>query len=303
MSDSHADWLGRINSPLQTHPQPEQTIQRLLALAAERLTPASETALLDAEILLCHCLHKTRSFLRAWPEHHPRPEQTVCFLNLLEQRLQGNPIAYLTGEREFWSRNFKVSPDVLIPRPDSELLIELSLEWLPADQACKIIDLGTGSGILAITLAAERPLADVTASDISLSALNIARQNAEQLKTGNVRFLQSHWFEEVTEQSFDLVISNPPYIAENDSHLSQGDVRFEPYAALVSDENGLKDIRSIAEQARRHLKGGGHLLVEHGYNQQAEVQAIFEALNYRQVATHTDLSGNPRVTSGLWNPA
>lgn len=290
------------NSPLQTHTPHQQTIQRLLALAAEQLTPASETALLDAEVLLCHCLHKSRSFLRAWPEHQPNAEQIAYFQTLIEQRSQGQPVAYLTGEREFWSRNFKVNPDVLIPRPDSELLIEISLDLLPADQSCKIIDLGTGSGILAITLAAERPLADVIATDLSASALRVARHNADLLNTGKVRFLQSHWFDEVTDDGFDLAISNPPYIAADDPHLSQGDVRFEPGSALISAEQGLQDIRLIAEQARQHLKNGGHLLVEHGYNQQAEVQAIFKALNYRQIETHADLSGNPRVTSGLWNP-
>ncbi len=282
--------------------QPEQNIHRLLASAAELLVPSSETALLDAEVLLCHCLNKNRSFLRAWPEHQPTSRQIADYRHLIEKRRQGIPVAYLTGHREFWSRNFLVCPDVLIPRPDSELLVELSLECLPAGPACKIIDLGTGSGILAITLAAERPTADVIATDLSPAALTVAKLNAERLSTHNVRFLQSHWFDAVPEQEFDLVISNPPYIAEDDPHLQQGDVRFEPDGALVSAENGLKDIRLIAEQARGHLKNGGHLLVEHGYNQQVEVQAIFEALNYRKVETHADLSGNPRVTSGIWNP-
>jgi release factor glutamine methyltransferase len=272
-------------------------------MATERLDTVSDTAILDAEVLLCHCLHKNRSFLRAWPEHQPSSRQIADYRHLIEQRRQGIPVAYLTGQREFWSRIFLVGPDVLIPRPDSELLIELSMERLPAGQFRKIIDLGTGSGILAITLAAERPLADVIATDFSPSALTIARQNTERLNTQNVRFLQSHWFDAVTDRDFDLVISNPPYIAENDPHLAQGDVRFEPNSALVSAENGLKDIRLIAEQARSHLKNGGHLLVEHGYNQQSEVQAIFEFLNYRQVTTHTDLAGNPRVTSGIWKPS
>lgn len=279
-----------------------ESIQSLLSTAAAKLATVSETAMLDAEVLLCHCLNKNRSFLRAWPEHQPSPAQIAQFQMLVEQRSHGTPVAYLTGQREFWSRSFKVSPDVLIPRPDTELLIELSLALLPAGRPCKIIDLGTGSGIIAITLAAERPLADVIASDLSAAALEIARYNAEWLDTGNVRFLQSHWFDNIDETGFDLVISNPPYIAGSDPHLREGDVRFEPDSALVSAENGLQDIRLIAEQARRHLKDGGHLLVEHGYNQQTDVQAIFNALNYRQVTTHADLSGNPRVTSGIWNP-
>lgn len=278
------------------------SIQGLLVAATEKLVDASESAQLDAEVLLSHSLDKNRSFLRAWPEHQPTEQQIADYRHLIEQRKLGIPVAYLIGYREFWSRNFKVNPDVLIPRPDSELLIELSLNLLPTDQASNIIDLGTGSGILAITLAAERPSAKVVATDLSTAALSIARYNAEQLNTGNVSFRHSHWFDEIDETGFDLVISNPPYIAAADPHLKQGDVRFEPDSALTSPENGLQDIRLIAEQARRHLKNGGHLLVEHGYNQQTEVQAIFNTLNYRQVATHPDLSGNPRVTSGLWNP-
>lgn len=280
-----------------------QSIQSQLDRATTLLSSVSESARLDAEVLLCHCLGKPRSFLRAWPERQLNSTQSRQFLALLEQRRQGWPIAYLTGEREFWSRTFLVTPDVLIPRPDSELLIELSLSLLPDRQACKIIDLGTGSGILAITLAAELPLAQVLATDISEYALKVARQNAEQLRVGNVRFENSHWFDAVSDGDFDLVISNPPYIAESDPHLQQGDVRFEPKTALISDETGLKDIRLLAEQAGNHLKPNGGLLIEHGYDQSDQVQTILKQLHYRQVATHSDLSGNPRVTSGIWNPA
>lgn len=281
----------------------DRSIQSLLDRAVTLLSGVSESARLDAEVLLRYCLGKPRSFLRAWPERQLSSAQTSQFWDLLEQRRQGQPIAYLTGEREFWSRTFHVNPDVLIPRPDSELLIELSLSLVPEGQACKIIDLGTGSGILAITLAAERPLAEVMATDNSAAALKIARQNAEQLGVGNVRFLASHWFDAVADSNFDLVISNPPYIAEDDPHLRQGDVRFEPVTALVSEEMGLKDIRLLAEQAGNHLKPNGRLLMEHGYDQPDQVQTILKQLHYRQVATHSDLSGNPRVTSGIWNPA
>ncbi|MDT4288809.1 peptide chain release factor N(5)-glutamine methyltransferase [Methylomonas sp. MO1] len=279
----------------------DHSLLSLLIAANEQLSTTSETAMLDVEVLLCHCLNKNRSFIRAWPEHQPSAEQLAQFQLLVEQRSQGTPVAYLTGQREFWSRNFKVSPDVLIPRPDTELLVELSLSLLPTDRPCKIIDLGTGSGIIAVTLAAERPLAQVVASDLSSAALEVARYNAQQLNTGNVCFVQSSWFDNIEETGFDLVLSNPPYIADNDPHLKIGDVRFEPDSALISAENGLQDIRQLAEQARAHLKDYGQLLVEHGYNQQTEVQAIFNELGYRQVNTHADLSGNPRVTSGIWN--
>ena len=277
-----------------------ESIQQLLDKAAKQLAAVSESARLDAEVLLGHCLEKNRSFLRAWPELPVNPTQNIRYKVLIAQRRQGFPVAYLTGRREFWSRDFIVSPDVLIPRPDSELLIELSLANLSQDKPCKIIDLGTGSGILAITLAAESPLAQVMATDISSKALNIAKHNADRLNSENVCFAISDWFEQITDQDFDLVISNPPYICEDDPHLQQGDVRFEPGSALISGENGLKDIRLIAEQSRHHLKNNGCLLIEHGYNQAIEVQAIFKALHYRNVNTHPDLSGQARVTSGLW---
>lgn len=278
------------------------SIQNSLSLAADKLSALSDSAVLDAEVLLSFCLHKTRSFLRAWPDKLLSAEQLESFWHLVQKRQQGQPIAYLTGEREFWSRSFMVSPDVLIPRPDSELLIEISLNLLSGQKACNMLDLGTGSGILGITLAAERPLANVMATDISLAALQVAEANAKQLKVHNIRFLQSNWFAAIADTTFDLIVSNPPYIPADDPHLQQGDVRFEPQTALVSADNGLQDIRILAEQARNHLTEGGHLLIEHGYNQQNAVQAIFNAFNYQQIAAHHDLSGNPRVTSGVWNP-
>lgn len=278
------------------------SIQDLIFAGKTSLADVSESAELDAEVLLCHCLNKNRSFLRAWPEQQPTPAQISQFKYLIDQRQTGKPIAYLTGEREFWSRNFSVSPDVLIPRPDTELLIELSLALIPSDKPCKIIDLGTGSGIIGVTLAAERVQATVLATDLSAAALAVAKHNAHRHHLDNISFLQSSWFAAVTENDFDLVISNPPYIADNDEHLQQGDVRFEPVSALISPENGLQDIRLLAEQARSHLKPGGQLLVEHGYDQQDTVQSIFKDLGYLHINTHYDLSGNPRVTSGIWKP-
>ncbi|MFM8341962.1 MAG: peptide chain release factor N(5)-glutamine methyltransferase [Methylomonas sp.] len=279
------------------------SVTALLDQAYQQLAAVSDSALLDAEVLLCHCLDKNRSFIRAWPEHQLTDQQAAEFLALITQRQQGVPVAYLTGEREFWSRSFKVNPDVLIPRPDSELLIELSLDLLPANQVSKIIDLGTGSGILAITLAAERPASQVIACDLSPAALRTAQDNAQQLQIANVRFLASNWFSAITERDFDLVISNPPYIDQHDPHLQQGDVRFEPDSALISLENGLQDIRLLADQARQHLKPSGYLLIEHGYDQQTAVQALFKRFNYQQITTHLDYAGNPRVTSGQWSPA
>jgi release factor glutamine methyltransferase len=278
------------------------SIQTWLRKAAEQLSNVSETPDLDSEILLCFCLNKDRTFLRAWPEKSINTEQSNLFQTLISKRFNGMPIAYLTGEREFWSRSFKVSPNVLIPRPDTELLIELGLFFLSGKQNFKVIDLGTGSGILAITLAAERPSSNFIAVDNSSCALNIAQENADQHGAKNIQFSISNWFDEIFDDDFDLVISNPPYIASHDPHLTQGDLRYEPRSALVSHENGLKDIRLIAEQSTRHLKRNGRLLIEHGYNQKNEVQTIFKALNYLKVCTYNDLSGLPRVTSGTWNP-
>lgn len=276
------------------------SIKFVLTEAASTLASVTDSAMPDAEVLLCQVLNQPRSHLRAWPDKLLQPEHLTAFKALLEQRQQGTPIAYITGNREFWSRNFLVSPDVLIPRPDTELLIELSLKLIPANEPARIIDLGTGSGIIAITLAAECPLAQLSATDFSLAALRIARLNADKHRINNIKFFQSDWFTDVPKTKFKLVVSNPPYIAENDSHLQQGDVRFEPQTALCATEQGLADIRIIAEAARNYLEPCGHLLIEHGYNQQQQVQALFKDLHYDKVQTYTDLSGQPRVTYGQW---
>jgi len=270
----------------------------MLAQAANTLTSHSDSPLLDAEVLLGFVLGKPRTYLRAWCDNTLTVQQQATFEALIKQRHQGIPIAYLTGTREFWSRDFTVTPDALIPRPDTELLIELSLELIPKNQAFKIIDLGTGSGIIAVTLAAERHKAHVTAVDDSLAALAVAKHNAQHHRFTNIEFYQSDWFANVPKSLFDLVISNPPYIAPDDEHLQQGDVRFEPKTALIADNQGLSDIQIIADKARSYLKPAGHLLIEHGYNQAPQVQAIFNALAYDKVQSYRDLSGQPRVTYG-----
>jgi release factor glutamine methyltransferase len=274
------------------------SIKNLLTDAAQTLSNNSDSPLLDAEVLLGFVLAKPRTYLRAWCDNTLTEQQVAAFTTLLKQRQQGTPIAYLTGTREFWSRDFIVSPDVLIPRPDTELLIELSLALIPKNGAVRLIDLGTGSGIIAVTLAAECPNAQVIAVDASLAALNIARQNATHHQLGNIEFYQSDWFTAVPQSQFDLVISNPPYIAADDEHLQQGDVRFEPKTALIADQQGLSDIQLIADKARCYLKAQGHLLIEHGYNQAAQVQGIFNALAYEDVQSYQDLSGQFRVTYG-----
>jgi release factor glutamine methyltransferase len=278
------------------------SIQTILEQATQRLTASSDSATLDAEVLLCSILQKQRSHLRAWPDKTLDDQQADLFWAAVAKRQQGHPIAYITGYREFWSRDFQVSPDVLIPRPDTELLIECALKLIPNDKPCKILDLGTGSGIIAITLAVECPLAHVTATDISQAALTVAQSNAKQHGVDHIQFYLSDWFSQVPDSLFDLIISNPPYIAEGDPHLQDGDLRFEPQTALVAPDNGLRDIQTLVDQARSRLHNGGHLLIEHGYNQRDAVQDIFKRFAYKNVQTTIDLSGQPRVTYGQWNP-
>ncbi|MEI6145461.1 MAG: peptide chain release factor N(5)-glutamine methyltransferase [Methylococcales bacterium] len=265
---------------------------------ATELLSESDSAALDAEVLLCLVLQKQRSYLRAWPNLELPADLALQFRTLIEQRQQGTPIAYLTGNREFWSRDFKVTPDVLIPRADTELLIELCLTLIPSDKPCKIIDLGTGSGIIAITLAAERPLAQLTGIDISLAALSVAKLNAINHSIPNVQFHQSDWFTSVPDDTYQIIVSNPPYIAEDDEHLKRGDLRFEPRSALSAAESGLSDIRIITKTAYSRLDDGGYLLVEHGYDQQQQVQKLFNECHYQQVQTINDLAGLARVTYG-----
>ena len=272
-------------------------IDELLTKAGLKLEIVSDSPALDAEVLLGFILKKERSYLRAWSEKKLDPEQILAFENLVKQRFQGMPIAYLTGKREFWSREFKVNNNVLIPRADTELLIELSLEVISKDEPYRIIDLGTGSGIIAITLAAERANAEVTAVDMCQDALQIAKENAATYDLKNIFFKQSSWFTSIEKTQFDLIVSNPPYIAQNDPHLQQGDLRFEPQHALVAANNGLSDISIIAEMALDYLKPKGQLLIEHGCEQQEAVEAIFQQFGYCNIQTHRDLANLPRVTS------
>lgn len=276
-------------------------IQSAIQQASSILADSSDSAHLDAEVILCHVLDKPRSHLRAWPEKQLAEQHQTEFSTLIKQRHQGMPVAYITGTKEFWSRDFKVNSDVLIPRPDTELLIELSLNILLDIPRAHIVDLGTGSGIIAITLAAERPDIKVIAADLSFAALNIAKQNSAMHQTKSVQFIHSSWFDNIPASKFDLVISNPPYIDGKDPHLSQGDVRFEPNSALIADNLGLKDINDIADHSRHYLNDKGTLLIEHGYDQEVSVQAIFNSFGYQQIKTHHDLSGNPRVTTAQWN--
>ncbi|GAO36438.1 SAM-dependent methyltransferase [Sulfuricella sp. T08] len=257
---------------------------------------------LETQILLCHILQQPRSWLVAHDRDPLTPEQTAAFAALLHRRLGGEPIAYILGEREFYSLDFKVTPAVLIPRPETELLVELALERLPADHPCRVLDLGTGSGAVAVTLARHRPQAEVVAVDQSAAALEVARENAQRLGAGNLRLTQSDWYSALDEEKFDLIVSNPPYIAAADPHLTQGDVRFEPPAALASGVDGLDDIRTIIRGAVAHLKPGGWLQFEHGYDQAAACRKLLVQSGFERVDSAADLAGIERVSYGLWTP-
>ena len=279
-------------------PNKTPTIEEALAQAHDRLT-GSESPELDAQLLLCEVLGKGRSYLYTWPERVLTGEETTAFEGLLARRREGVPVAHILGERDFWSLSLKVTADTLIPRPDTELLVELALELLPSDQPLTVLDLGTGTGAIALAVAHERPRARVTAVERSAAALAVARENRERLGLANVELLEGSWFEPLPlEARFDLIVSNPPYVAKDDPHLSRGDVRFEPLTALTAGPDGLDDIRHIAAAARDHLKPGGWLLLEHGYDQGEAVAAILRSNDYRDVATHHDAGDNPRATLG-----
>lgn len=264
---------------------------------AKLLTDVTDSARLDAEVLLAHVLGKDRTYLYTWSDKTLSTEQARRFDRLLARRQQGEPVAYLIGEREFWSLTLKVDPSTLIPRPDTELLVEQALELLPTSPR-RVVDLGTGTGAIALALASERPKWQLLALDKSADAVALARENCERCGLDNVEVLQSDWFAAVGEQQFDLVVSNPPYIDPVDPHLQQGDVRFEPLSALIADDAGLADIRTIARQSRDYLKAGGWLMLEHGFEQGSAVREILQAGGYREVRTCRDLAGLERVTLG-----
>ena len=268
------------------------SIGAALALARGRL-PASEARLLLREILGC-----TAAQIAAYPERALAAGQAGRFVELLTRRVAGEPVAYLLGEREFYGRRFGVSPAVLIPRPETELVVDLVLARVAPGSAPAILDLGTGSGALAVTLALEIPAAQVTAVDFSPSALIVARANAAAL-AASVRCVESDWFAALdTAAGFDFIVSNPPYIAENDPHLAQGDVRFEPATALASGPAGLDDLRRITAAAPGFLAAGGWLMMEHGYDQAAAVRALLVAAGFVEVASAQDLAGIERISFG-----
>ena len=276
----------------------ELTIREALERAASQLTPGSATARLDAEVLLSKALGVPRHQPYAFPERKLTPETADRYRALIEGRAKGEPVAYLIGEQEFWSLSLQVTPATLIPRPETERLVELALELIPPDAAWRIADLGTGSGAIALAIASERPRCRVVATDISTEALAVARNNAERLSLEAIEFRNGDWFKGLDDKLFELVVCNPPYVAENDPHLSRGDVRFEPAGALVSIDNGLGAIRHICEGSGGVLLEGGCLILEHGFNQGPAVRELMSTSGYTEIRQFQDYSGHDRVTRG-----
>jgi release factor glutamine methyltransferase len=273
------------------------TIEALLADASRQLAAITDTARLEAEVLLAQALTKPRSYLYAWPERVPEPGSGCRFRHLLERRLRGEPMAYVLGRREFWSLDLLVTPDTLIPRPETELLVELALAAVPRHSSASVADLGTGCGAIALAIARERPLARVVATDASPDALTVAERNAERLAL-EPTFRQGDWYEALDSERFDVIVSNPPYLAASDPHLRQGDLRFEPTAALVAGADGLAAIRTLAGGAVAHLKPGGWLLLEHGYDQGQSVPGLMRSHGFETIACHCDAAGLRRVSRG-----
>jgi len=273
------------------------TIQQALATAVQQLTEQPDTARLDAELLLAHVLQKTRTWLHTWPEQPLSVQQLADFQQLVSRRVEGEPIAHLVGRQDFWSLTLQVSADTLIPRPETERLVELALARIPPQAPWRIADLGTGTGAIALALAKERPQGLIIATDRSAATLTVARDNARTNQLANIQFRQGDWFEALQDETgFELIVSNPPYIKETDPH--QGDVRFEPARALKAGPAGLDALQHIIQAALAHLKPGGWLLLEHGYDQGDAVLQLLKQAGYEQVTDYRDLAGQPRVAEG-----
>jgi release factor glutamine methyltransferase len=272
------------------------TIAYWIAHGQEQLVSCSDSAKLDAQILLCFVLDKERSYLLTWPEKEVTEQSEQEYLALLKRRVIGEPIAYIVGIQEFWSLPFWVSPATLIPRPDTEVLVELVLEQFGDLDTLHCLDLGTGTGAIALSLASEQPNWQIDAIDYSLDAVKLAQKNALNLQLTHVNIFQSDWFSALNERKFDVIVSNPPYIDALDENLSQGDVRFEPESALVADEQGLGDIKHIAKQALKYLNNQGSIFFEHGFEQGESVRNILTAFGYDNAQTVRDYNGHERIT-------
>ena len=274
------------------------TIAELLQTATEA-NHLSDSPRLDCELLLYNVLGVSASYAKTWPERQVSDDHCAQFKALLERRITGEPVAYLIGSQGFWSLDLEVSPATLIPRPETELLVEVALD-LPLPEQAAVLDLGTGTGAIALALATERKKWQICAVDLQQQAVDLAERNRQRNQLDNVRLFTSDWFAAIPAQRFDLIVSNPPYIEANDPHLSQGDLRFEPASALVSGDDGLDDLRLVCAQSGNYLADGGWLLLEHGFDQGAAVRELLEQAGFTSVKTDTDLNHLQRLTQGRY---
>lgn len=278
----------------------QNQIKWLLNAATSVFSSISDTASLDAELLMCHVLDCNRTYLFTWSDKELTEAQKSLFEQAVARREKGEPVAHITGTREFWSLTLEVNPSTLIPRPDTETLVEKALELATAKEGTGL-DLGTGTGAIALALACELPNWQWQGVDLSEDAVELAKRNASSNEIANASFFQSNWFDKIAVQKFDLIVSNPPYIDPKDPHLSEGDVRFEPLSALIAPDSGMADVCYIIEKAKHYLKDGATLLIEHGYDQGEAVRQCFIDNDYHAVQTLKDLAGNERVSVGYFN--
>ena len=293
-------WGSFLTANLHDSPMKNVTVAQCLQRASE-LESISDSARLDIELLLCHILQKNRTYLFTWPDKTLSPELTEQFEQFFNRRKSGEPIAHILGQREFWSLPLAVNNSTLIPRPDTELLVELVLQLFGEDtpqQARSCLDLGTGTGAIVLALASEKPHWQLLGVDQSADAVALAEHNRQQLGFKQVTIAQSDWFSHIKAQQFDVIVSNPPYIDPQDPHLEQGDVRFEPRSALIADNHGLADIELIIGASKHYLSADGWLLLEHGYDQGEQVRRLLVHSDFKQVETRRDLGGNERVSLG-----
>ena len=273
------------------------TFKEAISYAAAKLSAISDSAKLDAQLLVCHVCNIDQTKIIAYPEQELSDEEFISFNLLGDRRNQGEPLAYIMGEKEFWSLGFIVNEHVLIPRPETELLIEITLDLITGKQSPRILDLGTGSGAIAVSIAKQRSDCTVVATDISEPALEVAKLNAEKHKV-SIQFIHSDWYQKLGTEKFDVIVCNPPYVAEQDPHLHQHVTKFESSKAVISKNNGLYDLELVITSAHQYLRPDGSLVIEHGFQQATRVRQLFERHGFKQAQTHKDLAKLDRTTFG-----